>query len=135
MSTSTIRQASVWDISELARLLLEACADDELHWVLEPRQQQYPQDMYRIIFRGVRDKLLNSGYVVDVIEDGERIVGMAAWGSDATVFPTWWEWACNTAAKWWDRAAAFVFGEPRSSDAQAWQSLKIASSDMIARYG
>lgn len=129
-----IRRATRSDISDLVCLLLEACADDPLHRLLEPWQSEYPSHTFAAVRR---DKLLSDSYEVDVaVDDNRRVVGMAVWNCGAVrgTRLSWLSWGQLLVAGAYDRAVDFVYGPSRSMDFGLLHLLEDASNDMVKKY-
>ena len=129
-----IRQARFRDLQQLTTLLLEACNEDPLHRLLEPRQSYYPQDTYQTVYRGVRDKLLNDKFVVYVLEIGSLIVGIIAWNLRTQVTKLSWMDATSCWLYWLSDSLVDLFaGSSRSGDTHKAHEMEQAADAMISR--
>jgi hypothetical protein len=78
------REARLSDLSAIASVWTDAFFDDELIGdIMHPRRNQYPQDIYWFLLRGVRERFWDwrHQFVVVTVKDGssERVVGAADW--------------------------------------------------------
>lgn len=80
-----IREARLSDLSSIARVWHKAFFDDEIIGeIMHPYRQQYPEDVYWFLLRGVRERFWDwrHQFMVVVTKDGqnvETVVGAADW--------------------------------------------------------
>jgi len=81
-----LRKARLLDLPSIARVWHAAFFDDEIIGdVMHPHRQQYPEDVYWFLLRGIRERFWDWRHqfmVVTVIlndDRGERVVGAADW--------------------------------------------------------
>ena len=89
----TIRPATVFDITAIARCWYHAFFDDVvIGEIMHPYRQKHPEDVYYFLLRGVRERYFDWTHQFVVATVGEHVVGAADWrrlGTDANSLQLW----------------------------------------------
>jgi hypothetical protein len=79
-----LRAAHISDLPSIARIWTSAFFDDEIiGHIMHPHRNQYPDDVYWFLLRGIRERFWDwrHQFMVVTVQEGfsERVVGAADW--------------------------------------------------------
>lgn len=76
-----LRPARMTDLASIARIWAAAFFNDEIiGQIMHPHRNEYPEDVYWFLFRGIRERFWDWRHqFIVVVTNGDEIVGAADW--------------------------------------------------------